>query len=281
MVAFVTMIGSAFAATGTADAGAYLISEGQQQYTTGVTYLWADRLWDRNRNNVPAGCTVQDYYWHHSYTHGTSYYYNLFAKTALSYNTCQGRGANPNQPSASGIGDVELGIRGRLDKFRNGQSWELSAIIPTGYNKNRVNRLGYGRFGIWGGLAISTQNTGWEERMPSYWEFGGGIKYWFGPPATQFIGYVKWSKRLGEDGSDRFILELKQRLSFRDHKPEFIAGNVAPRFPGDYDETLLVAKYSRSLGNGWTVAPSVGKTLYGRNAVDSWYVDFSVTRLWD
>ena len=270
-----TLALTATSGTGLAGASAYLLSEGQQQYTTGFTYLWGDHIWNRNSNLVRAGCTVQDYYWHHSYTHGSSYYYNIFAKTAFSHNTCG------NQPSVSGLGDVELGVRGRLDKFRNGRTWELSVIAPTGYNKNRANRLGYGRFGIWGGLAFSTQNTGWEPRMPSYWEFGGGIKYWFGPPATQFVGYIKWSKRLGEDGSDRLIFQLKQKLSFRDHTAEFIPGNLAPRFPGDYDETIFVAKYSHYMENGWIIAPSFGKTLYGRNAVDAWYVDLSFTYTWD
>ncbi len=255
---------------------AFMLSEGQHRYTTGVTYATAKDTFNQFRRRVPQGCTSRDISWHHSYTYGYSYYLNLFANGALSNFAC---GA---QPKVTGVGDIQVGIRGRLDKFRNGRTWELATWIPTGYDNQRINRLGFGRFGIWGGVNWSTQNTGWEASMPSYWEMGTGIQYWFGSPATQSVSFLKWSWRLDEKGKNRIVLGSKLRLSFRDGTPQFPAAlGGFPRFSNDFDQLRLYAKYSHRLSKHWTVSTTIGNTVWGRNISASWTGDLAVTYRWD
>jgi hypothetical protein len=260
----------------TSRATAYMLSEGEQRYSTGLTYATANDFFDMNRNRIPQGCRSRDWRWHHNYTYGYSYYYNFFASGALINQEC-----GPNSKVA-GIGDIKVGVRGRLDKFRNGRTWELALFIPTGYNNQKVNRLGFGRLGIWGGLAWSTQNSGWEAKMPSYWEVGTGIVYWVGSPATQSRSYLKKSWRLDKDGNNRIVLQATLKLSLRDGKATFPAVfRGFPRFSGDYDLFSISAKYSHRISKEWSVAPTIGTALWGRNTSVSTFIDLQLTRQWN
>jgi len=257
---------------------AFMLSEGQHRYTTGFSYSTGTDAFNNFRRRVPQGCTSQDYSWHHSYTYGYSYYLNLFANGAYVNQGCG------TQTKVTGVGDIQVGIRGRLDKFRNGRTWELATWIPTGYDNRRVNRLGFGRFGIWGGVNWSTQNTGWEASMPSYWELGTGVVFWFGAPATQSRSFIKWSWRLDRKGKNRIVIGSIFWLSFRDQTPEFlpiVAGGGAPRFSNDFDQIKPSIKYERSLSKHWTVSTAVGNTVWGRNVSASWFGDLAVTYKWD
>jgi len=259
-----------------AKASAFMLSEGQNMYTTGFTYSTASDWFNQQRNRVPQGCTSHDYSWNHAYTYGYSYYTNFFADTSLANQSC-GVGQK-----TTGIGDVRLGVRGRLDLERNGRTWELAVNIPTGYDNQRINRLGYGKIGLWGGIAWSSQNTGWEEKMPSYWEVGTGVQYWFGAPASQWKSYLKWSWRLDEDGVNRIVLKGTLKLSLRDGRPEFpVAFAGFPRYSGDYDAGIIGAKYSRKISDQWTVAFGIGETIWGRNISAGRYGDISFTYRWD
>lgn len=257
-------------------ASAYMLSEGENMYTMGFTYSTATDWFNQNRNRVPQGCTSHDYSWNHSYTYGYSYYYNFFANTSLAN---QGCGAGQK---TTGVGDVMLGIRGRLDITRNGRTWELAAIIPTGYDSQRINRLGYGKIGIWGGVAFSTQSTGWEEKEPTYWEAGTGITYWIGSPATQWKSYAKWSWRIDENAVNRFTLKGVLKLSLRDGTPEPIpaAGNF-PRYSGDYDAGIISAKLAHRISDQFTVSGTVGETIWGRKISASRFANLSFTYRWD
>jgi len=269
-----TFAGGLLLAGTAAQASAFMLSEGQNMYTTGITYSTATEWFNQARDKVPQGCTSKDYSWNHSYTYGYSYYTNFFANTSLANQSC-GVGAK-----TAGIGDVQLGIRGRLDNTRNGRTWEVALSIPTGYDNMKANRLGYGRLGLWAGVAWSTQNTGWEETMPSYWEAGTGINYWFGPPATQSKTYLKWSWRLDDQGVNRLVFQGTLKLSLQDGRPEIGVGGFN-RFSGDYDAGIISAKYSRRLSDQFTVAVGVGNTIWGRNISASTYGDISLTYRWD
>jgi hypothetical protein len=256
-------------------ATAYMLSEGEHRYTTGLQYASATQFFNQLRNRVPQGCTSKDYTWHNSYTYGYSYYYNVFGSVSWINRNCAAAAGS------TGIGDVRVGVRGRLDKFRNGRTWELALTIPTGYNNQKVNRLGFGRIGLWGGVAWSTQNTGWEQKMPSYWEVGTGIQLWLGSPATQSRSFVKYSWRLDKHGTHRLSLTGRLNLSFRDGTPTFpVAFAGFPRFAGDFDSGVISAKYSRKLTDKWSIAPAFGLTVWGRNTSASWHADLSITRQW-
>lgn len=259
---------------------AFMLSEGEHQYSTGLTYATAKDVFDLNRNRIPKGCTSHDMFWHHSYTYGYSYDFNFFVNGAIAHQSC-------NPPAGqiktiNGVGDIQLGIRGRLDELRNGRTWELAVSVPTGYDNQKINRLGFGRVGFWGGVAWSTQNTGWEASMPSYYEFGTGIQFWFGSPATQSRSYLKWSWRVDEEGKNRVILGSNLWLSLRDGTATFPPAFAGfPRYANDYDALKLYAKYERRLSNQLSVSTSIGNIVWGRNVSASWIGDLALTYKWD
>jgi hypothetical protein len=260
---------------GTSSATAYMLSEGIHRYTTGLQYSTADDWFNEQRDRVPQGCRSKDYYWHNQYTYGYSYYFNLFAAAAVGNYECG------LHTKVAGVADIKLGIRGRLDLNRNGRTWELALLIPTGYDSQKVNRLGYGRLGFWGGLAWSSQNTGWEEKEPSYWEVGAGITYWSGSPSTQSRTYGKYSWRLDEDGNNRIVVQGTLKLSLRDGRATFPAAFAGfPRFSGDYDSFTVSAKYAHRLTRHWSISPRIGSTVWGRNTSANNFVDLSITRQW-
>ena len=277
MAMLVIVVGLSTINVGTSSASAYMLSEGMHRYTTGLQYSTADEWFNQQRDRVPQACRSEDFNWHHQYTYGYSYYFNFFAAAALGNYSC---GVHAK---VAGLGDVKLGIRGRLDQNRNGRTWELAALIPTGYNGQKINRLGYGQFGLWGGVAWSSQNTGWEEKKPSYWEVGTGITWWTGSPSSQSKTYGKYSWRLDEDGNNRIVLKGVLKLSLRDG-----GGVVTPtaggfqflRYSGDYDVFTISAKYAHRLTRHWSIAPKIGAAVWGRNTSASYFVDLSISRQW-
>ncbi len=277
MVASIIFAGGLSVVTvGSAQASAFMLSEGQNMYTTGFTYSSGTDWFNANRDRVPQGCTSSDLSWNNSYTYGYSYYYNFFASASLANQSC-GVG-----PKTAGFGDVQVGVRGRLDNTRNGRTWELALNIPTGYDNQKINRLGYGKLGLWAGVAFSTQSTGWEAKIPTYWEFGTGFNYWFGAPATQSKSYLKWSWRVDDEGINRIVLKGVLKLSLQDGKPEFpVAFAGFPRYSGDYDAGIISAKYARRLNENWTGAVTIGETVWGRNISASRFGTLSFTYGWD
>ncbi len=258
-----------------ADAGAFMIAEGESEYSTGITFASAKDFFNRSRHRVAQLCgRSRDIYWSHGYTYGYSYYYNFFANTTLIHRSCT------TTQTISGLGNAVFGVRGRLDETRNGRTWEVSLTIPTGYDSHLPNRLGFGVLGLWGGIAWSTQNTGWEEQKPTYWEFGTGIQYWFGFPATQWRSYAKWSARLDEGGLNRFVAGAALRLSMHDYRPEPtpLGGH---RFPGNSDAFVPYASLQHTFSPSISGHATIGDTIWGRNTSASWYTSLGVTYKWD
>ncbi|WP_287963123.1 hypothetical protein, partial [Alcanivorax sp.] len=107
-----------------AHAGDWMRSAGESGLGVSLEYGTADHYWNRFRKLLKDNCTSNDWKLFLHYEYGYSYDYTLFGNTALDTRRCGNR-------HSSGLGDIRLGVRGRLNPFRNGSTWELSVLVPT------------------------------------------------------------------------------------------------------------------------------------------------------
>ena len=114
----------AMLAAATADAGSSLRSEGHGYYAGTIGYNWADELWDEDGNRQPSTCRSTYESFSHYAEWGRSYYHTLFGQVGLAHAAC-------GQDAETGVSDLKLGIRGRINRYLNDRAWELELTIPT------------------------------------------------------------------------------------------------------------------------------------------------------
>lgn len=184
-----------------ADAGSYMQSGGDLQYSTSLGHLWATEQWDAGGNLGDAGCRRQYSYSSHRIEYGQSYYRTLFGGVNLARSACA-------SDEKFGLGDIHLGVRGRLDLSRNHRTWEVEATLPTPGADASTNgglRVACGAFGLAGSLAI-------KEKMLEQVALGAsaGVQLWEAPLAHQTVAELSaggafgrwspWRWELGASG---------------------------------------------------------------------------------
>ncbi len=253
-----------------AAAAPWMRSEGEAAWDATLTVVSGDHYWDRQGDYRPLDCRSRNLYLSQGLEYGYSYYHTLFARADLASKRC-GRDA------ASGLGDVELGIRGRLDLYRNGRTWELSVTLPTGYSRTAPSRLGYGRIGLEAGIYGLFKGSEADPVRSWDWEAGTSLRWWQGPPAEQWLGYLRWARRVKPLG--KFTLGLDAELSFwngTDEPTRFV--NQSRQ--AEYDKLTARAAFSRALGEEWGWRVALGDVLWGRNASDDLSISFGIHRIW-
>ena len=255
---------------GQALAGAWMVNEGESVASAGVSYSTHNRFYNNASVLVPQGCTSRNTSVNAGYEYGLSYFYNIYVNTGYGNYACAGRN------TATGIGDVTVGIRGRLDQYRNGKTWEVEATFPTGYNKTAANRLGYGEYGIAAGVNFSNYaNYGYEEwreeegRLPFIYAVGAKVQFWTGAPSTQLVSYAQ----VGENvfTNDKVFLRADLRLSFRDGDRRIILPQnaLSANAVADYDRLDLSLRYSHPITDDLAAHAHIGRTFWGRNTPQS------------
>ena len=124
------------------EASAWMRSEGELQLSMSLSLSTAEDRWDRDRRLVEADCTTRRRALDVQGEYGYSYYYTVFADAGLTNKECGG------EPGESGLSDLTLGIRGRIDPFRNGRSWEIALKPPVSGDDSDTARPGNGEFGL-------------------------------------------------------------------------------------------------------------------------------------
>ncbi len=257
--------------TSTAQASSWVLSEGDAISSSALTYYNAKSYWDQDSKLQDTGCTSNNAYLYQSMEYGYSYYRTVFMNTSFASQKC-------GRDNTSGLSDVQLGIRGRLDDERNGRAWELSVIIPTGYSSTEPQRIGYGRLGVEAGIFTSEQSRGFEDvQKTSYMKTGLRLRYWLGAPATQAIGSVAWVQRLAR--KHRLQLGVNGYFSLRDGRPETISLNNQVRL-SDYDTVNFEARYRYRISNEWSTSFSIGQDVWGRNSGKGRTATWEFTRAW-
>lgn len=117
-------ITAALCAATVARAGTGLRSEHQMFYNGTLGYNWATRYWDEQGDLRDIGCRSQHQSFSNYLEYGHSYYHTLFGQLGLAQADCGG-------DSESGLSDLKLGVRGRVNRYLNDRAWELELTIPT------------------------------------------------------------------------------------------------------------------------------------------------------
>lgn len=249
-------------------ASPWLLSEGMSKLSSSVYYSTADAYWDRDGVRHQGDCRSNNWSLNEHYEYGYSYYHTLFAEATVVDKAC-----GPEQ--VGGVGDLRLGVRGRLNLYQNGKAWEASVIVPSGYSRDRPARLGYGRFGVEVGFAM---RFGVREQTRSHGEYGASVRLWEGPPADQTQAYLKWSQQLSAawDG----WVKMEGNFSLRNAKEEPIESLDYNRL-SDYDVVRLGLGLQWTPRRMWSVDFALYYDLWGRNTGCGTGVGISVSRTWE
>ena len=150
-----------------AGAGSNLFSEKELHYASYLNFGYSRDGWDQDGNLQDSSCDSESQSFSHSLSYGYSYYYTLLGSTSLVHSRC---GADQKQ----GLGDVRIGLRGRLNMFMNDRAWEVGLNIPTNRDIDDPQRIDCGRFGIDGGVARRDKLSPWVsvggEARAYFWE---------------------------------------------------------------------------------------------------------------
>lgn len=245
-----------------ASAGGWLRSEGEHRYSAHLQGSSSDTSWDKDGNDVKSSCTSKGRSLTHEYEYGYSYYRTFFGKVSMSSSEC---GAD----KVSGFSDIALGVRGRLDLYKNGSAWEAMLIIPSGYDNERSNRLGYGEVGL--DLGLYGSNKVSKKTTLSY---GGSLRLWAGPPSDQIRLKAGWSHKYNKQWS--YSADVEGNFSLNNGKPSPIA-SINGDFETEFDVIRLQFGVRRNLDNNWSIGAGLFSSVWGRDTSqrDGLYLNLS------
>ncbi len=248
----------------------WMLSEGELYYSGGLSYSTSDKSWDRSSKLRDSSCHSQTFRSNHQLEYGYSYYHTLIANLELIDKHC-------GDEDYTGLGDLRLGIRGRLNVFENGKTWEVTLIVPTGYSRSNRTRPGNGEFGIEGGLAYLSR--GEERDFAQQWDFltGASVRLWANGPADQFLTYATVRRHIGKSG--RLSVGLSADISFQNE------GNTRNNFAdgtqlSDYDRVTARISWANRLNEDWRYKIGASHVAWGRNAGHSMKIGITFSRHW-
>lgn len=180
-----------------AEAGAGLRSGGDTLYSTRLGVITADQSWDEQSDLQDNDCRSTYTSQSNALEHGYSYYHTFFAQLSLARSAC---GAD----SRTGLSDLRVGVRGRLNVYENDGSWELEATIPVSQADPGERRIGCGEFGLAASLHKRVEITPSTDIDGS-----AAVHLWDSPLAHQFRASAgldqkflkRWSWSGGVQGS--------------------------------------------------------------------------------
>ncbi|MDW8237718.1 MAG: hypothetical protein RMJ32_04855 [Aquificaceae bacterium] len=212
-------------------------------------YYEADKYFDKDGNKKPIGCKFHKREVQLYGEFGVTDNYTLTFKVPYANLKCNA--------SNSGLGDAEIGVIRSLKKGKSNISAYTNVIIPTGYSLQEEPRLGYARYGLEGGLLYGFSGK-W-----GFFDSGGGLRYYFGYPSTQFRAYV-----VGGYNLSRWLLlygQLDAQIGLGDGKRKVIGQNIF--LEPDYKLIQLYVGPRFIYGKG-SVGFGYQKVIWGRNTGD-------------
>lgn len=253
-----------------ARAGAWMRSEGELQLRLDLSLSSADERWDGERRRVDAGCTTQRQGLELQAEYGYTYYTTLFAEAGLRQRRCAGEAAAAN----SGLDRLRLGMRGRLDRFRNGRSWELALNLPVAAESSDPARPAGGRIGITGGLHLRRTPDpyagGAVEGAAGIVSTGFGVDLWSGGLAQQIWGYGAWDSRQTDAGW-AWSTRVDATRSF---------GGDADLRANDYDKLTWSVELNRSIDRETRLSLGLAHDLWGRHVERATRLKLGLSRTW-
>lgn len=251
----------ALAVSGEALAGSWLRSEGEYRYSASLDYATADRYFtaDGSRRDR-TDCETRDFYLHQGMEYGYSYYHTLFGKFTVEQASC-------GEENSTKVSDLELGVRSRLDPFRNGLAWEAILILPTASDNGDPARLGQGRFGIelgaYGrfplGAPPEDAPAGVTVGAPSHLSAGMAIQIREGGVPARLKADLGYDWRWGKNNKLSIGADADLTVS---------SGGIGSdrAEPGSYDRASVTATLShRPSRANWSLYYQASQVVWGRN----------------
>lgn len=269
IVRLLVLSGSLSIASGQLYADNWMRSEGEGYYKASLEFDSARSKWNQDNKLQSLPCTTRNWNVNQSYEYGMSYYRTFFGSLDYLDRSC-------GSSEASGIGDLSLGIRGRLNIYRNGRTWETAVIIPTGYSTTGQTSVGSGLFGLRLGLFGSFGNRHLVngERGTNI-ELGGNVYLWEGAAPEQFSGYVKYN--FAATKNSHFYGSLEGDYALVDRGEDF-SSEINRLNDYGYDRLNARFGYATRAGLYWRISFEATNVLWGRNTSDSNSVNVSLSR---
>lgn len=279
-----------FAATQMAQAGVGMLDQGESLYNANVSFSGGNKHWNAQRQVLTSICQRRNANLLQGYEYGYSYFHTIFASVNFAYRRCgqvtQRGGAIRTSGQATGVGDVQLGVRTRFN-HRNTAAWEVLLIIPTGYDNTSPSRLGRGAMGLGLGLKFSSDSPAMLVRRSSWgWKLGTQFTYFFSGKgnnlrsfaATQYAFTDTDFQQTGDYGE----LRVTHSVSFaRSGVQQQIFFNQVPSSMTSADRLDVQLQYSHSFtGTGWSTSVHAGKAVFGRNNPIDYFAGAGLSYRW-
>ena len=259
MVVF-TILVSFFAFPNTIHASTWMQSEGDSVGAIGVSYSTADGFWNSDSNLLKYPIKHQEAVYYQYYEYGYSYYYTILASIAWTY-------YDSGTIKDSGIDNVKIGVRGRLNIFRNGRTWQVTAILPVKKWDSSVFQPGRGKYGLEAGIFYRLLPDPYETPSDIYtqgiWGMGLGTTLRSGDTGSELWSYGKWEKKVFNP-SWKVEVKLSALSSFTGGQ----SGGVDIYGPNDsyhYEQINSELSLSYSLNKTTGINVSYKRDLWGRN----------------
>lgn len=248
-------------------ASSYMHSEGELYYRAGLGYSAADQAWDADGNLEDIGCRSERSSFSHQLEYGYSYYYNLFGRLGLSESRC---GTKDKQ----GLGDLVLGIRGRLHPYLNFHSWELEAVVPLQSGGPGEARVGCGALGLSGSVDVSRRVRPWLSAG-----YGAGLHFWEAPLAHQAKTKAQLGGPFGLDSPFGWFLGLAAEAPLTDRPvdPAATVDDCGTQARGVRASTEIRYRYNPEI----SVGCGVNAVLWGEDMSRSRGFSCAISHLWE
>lgn len=249
-------------------AGSWMRSESEYLYHASFSHSSADQYYDNRARLKDADCKSSDLNFNQAIEYGYSYYYTLFADISLEHSSCGGKSEND-------LGDLEVGIRGRINLLRNGRSWEVALIIPTDNKSSSSSNLGAGEFGIKLGLH-GRFAAGGTVQLQHYITVGTELRFLSGSDASdRLLGYINYSLPRAKFDID---LGFRAERSIGNNSIEDSLGFSS--VTGDYQQHTIQASLSHKIEE-WSLRYKISKVVWGKNTDASSAIGISLSRTWN
>lgn len=232
-------------------AGAWLLAEGDQYASVWFGYSTSRSYWDRDGRLKLNGCRSHNEGLTYTYERGLSYDYTFLMKAGAKRTHC---GTEANE----GLGDMEIGIRGRTNPYKSGRAWEARVIIPTGYGRREPRRLGFGRLAL--DLAVLRGDSLGNR---SYIEWAAGARIYEGAPAHQWRVHVQRGFPLSGETAKGNI-RLQGIFTMGNGRPEKVVLSTGER-QAEFDLVKVSVEAKNRIWKDWSAAVGASLALWGRS----------------
>lgn len=239
-----TLPASAFASN-------WMRSEDELYFTAGLDYDSANARWNRDGDLTDMSCTATNWTHNQSYEYGWSYYRTFFGTLEYMDRRC-------GDVTDSGLGNLTIGMRGRLNLYRNGRTWETALIIPS-----QVTSLYGARLGVFGSFGDIHKV---RSKAATNFELGANLYLWEGKAPEQLGSYIKFNIAPSSESRLFTALEGNYALVDRDKVYDTTINQVENY---GYDRLSLRIGYSQKVSLYWRMSIEATSVLMGRNVSDS------------